>query len=84
MADLRAKIRHVVVLMLENRSFDNLLGGSIPAGPRSTASPAANEIPGATRKREDCSRRSMHGRTQRACQRPWPFQAPIPASGSTT
>ena len=23
---LRARIRHVVVLMLENRSFDNLLG----------------------------------------------------------
>jgi phospholipase C len=33
MADLRAKIRHVVVLMLENRSFDNLLGRLHPSRP---------------------------------------------------
>jgi phospholipase C len=27
------KIEHIIVLMLENRSFDNLLGGLYPAGP---------------------------------------------------
>ncbi len=33
MAGLRGKISHVVVLMLENRSFDNLLGKLYPSGP---------------------------------------------------
>lgn len=30
MSDISAKIKHVVVLMLENRSFDNMLGGLYP------------------------------------------------------
>ena len=33
MAGLQDKIKHVIVLMLENRSFDCLLGSLYPAGP---------------------------------------------------
>lgn len=33
MGDMAGKIEHVVVLMLENRSFDSMLGGLYPKGP---------------------------------------------------
>jgi phospholipase C len=41
------KINHIVVLMLENRSFDNMLGQLYPASPPNPPPPAFNGLTGA-------------------------------------